>query len=523
MRPGIRNSFLGIIIVFAAGTCVTAQVAAPPPPDAAKIPLSKIPRVHRAPQLEDSLENHPREAELTVTDFRQNTPGDGTPATESTTAYLSYDDKTFYAVFVCHDEAGEVRAHLSKREASDQDDGVGILLDTFRDFHRAYFFGPPKQFHEPAFFHQIEFLPAVLIRTGPCLVSPQGYRIKFSFFSLRKQLARRVMSHRLAAKITGVAGYVPPKVMTNADLEKIVETNDEWIVTRTGIRERHVVEKGTATSHMATEAARVVLAQTKTNPTEIDLIVLASVTPDMFFPATACLVQERIGAKKAWGFDLSAACSGFAYALTVGAQFVGAGTHKKVLAIGSDTMTSVLDYKDRATCVLFGDGAGAALLEAAGSNEGILDFEHDVDGSGGAFLYMPGGGSLHPSSQETVEKRLHYVHQEGSQVFKYAVRRMTEMATHLLERNSFTKDDLQLLVPHQANLRIIRATQERLGVDDSKVMVNIDRYGNTTAGTIPLGLRDAVEQGRLHKGDLVLIVTVGAGYTTGGVLLRWAY
>ena len=331
------------------------------------------------------------------------------------------------------------------------------------------------------------------------------------------------MSHRLAAKITGVTGYVPPKVMTNADLEKIVETNDEWIRTRTGIRERHIVENGVATSHMATEAAKAVLAQTKTDPMEIDLIVLASVTPDMFFPATACLVQERIGAKKAWGFDLSAACSGFAYALTVGAQFVAAGTHKKVVVIGSDTMTSVLDYTDRATCVLFGDGAGAALLEAAGADEGILDFQHDVDGAGGAFLYMPGGGSLHPSSRETIEKRMHYVHQEGSQVFKYAVRRMAEMAAHLLQKNGFTKDDLKLLVPHQANLRIIRATQERLGVDDSKVMVNIDRYGNTTAGTIPLGLRDAVEQGRLHRGDLVLIVTVGAGYTTGGVLLRWAY
>ena len=331
------------------------------------------------------------------------------------------------------------------------------------------------------------------------------------------------MSHRIAAKITGVAGYVPPKVMTNGDLEKIVETNDEWIRTRTGIRERHIAEKGTATSHMATEAAKSVLAETKTDPADIDLIVLASVTPDMFFPATACLVQERIGAKKAWGFDLSAACSGFAYAMTVGAQFVGAGTHKKVLVIGSDTMSSILDYKDRATCVLFGDGAGAALLESAGPNEGILDFQHDVDGSGGAFLYMPAGGSLHPASFETIEKRMHYVHQEGSQVFKYAVRRMADMAAHLLEKNGFTKDDMKLLVPHQANLRIIRATQERLGVDDSKVLVNIDRYGNTTAGTIPLGLRDAVEQGRLHKGDLVLIVTVGAGYTTGGVLLRWAY
>ncbi len=331
------------------------------------------------------------------------------------------------------------------------------------------------------------------------------------------------MSHCIAAKITSVAGYVPPRVMTNADFEKIVDTSDEWIRTRTGIRQRHVVEDGMASSHMATEAAKAVLAQTKTDPAEIDLIVLASVTPDMFFPATACLVQERIGAKKAWGFDLSAACSGFAYALTVGAQFVGAGTHKKVLVIGSDTMTSVLDYQDRATCVLFGDGAGAVLLEPAGPNEGILDFEHDVDGSGGEFLYMPGGGSLHPSTQETVEKRLHYVHQEGSQVFKYAVRRMTELSIRLLERNGLTKDDLTLLVPHQANLRIIRATQERLCIDDSKVMVNIDCYGNTTAGTIPLGLRDAVNQGRLRKGDLVLIVTVGAGYTTGGVLLRWAY
>jgi 3-oxoacyl-[acyl-carrier-protein] synthase-3 len=331
------------------------------------------------------------------------------------------------------------------------------------------------------------------------------------------------MSHRIAAKITGVAGFVPPKVMTNADLEKIVATNDEWIRTRTGIRERHVVEKGMASSHLATEAAKALLEQTRTDPAEIEMIIVASVTPDMFFPATACLVQCRIGARKAWGFDLSAACSGFAYALTVGAQFIGAGAHKKVMVIGSDAMTTILDYKDRSTCVLFGDGAGAVLVEPGDSNEGILDFEHDVDGSGGGFLYMPGGGSLHPASPETVEKRMHYVHQEGSQVFKYAVRRMADMSAHLLEKNGFTKDDLALLVPHQANLRIIRATQERLGLDDSKVMVNIDRYGNTTAGTIPLGLRDAVEQGRLKKGDLVLIVTVGAGYTTGGVLLRWAY
>jgi 3-oxoacyl-[acyl-carrier-protein] synthase-3 len=331
------------------------------------------------------------------------------------------------------------------------------------------------------------------------------------------------MSHRIAAKITGVAGYVPPKVLTNADLEKMVATNDEWIRTRTGIRERHIAESGVASSHLATEAAKTLLAQTKTDPADIELIILASVTPDMMFPATACLVQDHIGAKKAWGFDLSAACSGFAYALTVGAQFVGSGAHKKVLVIGSDKMSSILDYTDRATCILFGDGAGAALLEPAADNEGILDFEHDVDGSGGQFLYMPGGGSLHPATPETVEKKMHYVHQEGSQVFKYAARRMAEMSTRLLERNGFTKEDLALLVPHQANLRIIRAAQERLGVDDTKVLVNIDRYANTTAGTIPLGLWDAVKQGRLRKGDLVLIVTVGAGYTTGGVLLRWAY
>jgi 3-oxoacyl-[acyl-carrier-protein] synthase III len=331
------------------------------------------------------------------------------------------------------------------------------------------------------------------------------------------------MSHRIAAKITGVAGYVPPKVLTNADLEKMVETNDEWIRTRTGIRERHIAEDGTASSHLATEAAKTLLAKTRTDPSEIDLIIVASVTPDMFFPATACLVQDRLGAKRAWGFDLSAACSGFAYALTVGAQFVGSGAHRKVVVIGSDVMSSILDYNDRSTCVLFGDGAGAVLLEPAKDGEGILDFSHDIDGSGGQYLYMPGGGSLHPSTHETIDKNMHVVHQEGSQVFKYAVRRMAELAACLLERNGFTSDDLALVVPHQANLRIIRAMQQRLGVDDSKVMVNIDKYGNTTGGTIPLGLRDAVDQGRLKKGDLVLLAAVGAGYTTGGLLMRWAF
>jgi 3-oxoacyl-[acyl-carrier-protein] synthase III len=254
------------------------------------------------------------------------------------------------------------------------------------------------------------------------------------------------------------------------------------------------------------------------------MIVLATVTPDMLFPSTACLIQDRLGASKAWGFDLSAACSGFVYALTVGAQFVGAGSHKKVLVIGSDVMTSILDFKDRATCVLFGDGAGAVLVEpAASDSEGVIDFVNDVDGSGGCNLYMPAGGSLHPSSHETVEKRMHYVHQEGAQVFKYAVRRMSELAVEILERNGFTSRDLALVVPHQANLRIIRAMQDRLGVDDSKILINIDHFGNTTAATIPLGLMDALEQKRLRKGDLVLLISVGAGYTTGAMLLRWAY
>jgi len=332
------------------------------------------------------------------------------------------------------------------------------------------------------------------------------------------------MGKRLAAKITGVAGYVPPKLLTNADLGRMVDTTDEWIQQRVGIRERHIVDNGMATSHLATAAAQQVLEKTQTKAEEIDLIIVATVTPDMFFPATACLVQTRIGATHAWGFDLSGACSGFVYALTIGAQFVGAGTHKKALVIGSDVMSSIIDYQDRNTCVLFGDGAGAVLLEPSASDgEGILDFDNEIDGSGGEYLYMPGGGSRHPASHETIDQKMHYVHQDGKQVFKYAVRRMSEIACELLQRNGYSHKDLALVVPHQANLRIIRAMQERPGLDDSKVMVNIDRFVNTTGGTIPLGLCDAVGQGRLKKGDLVVLVAVGAGYTTGGVLMRWAY
>ena len=305
------------------------------------------------------------------------------------------------------------------------------------------------------------------------------------------------MGRRIAAKITGVAGYVPPRVITNLDLEKRVDTNDEWIRTRTGIRERHYADPGVASSHLGAEAARKVLAARGVSPDDVGLIVVATVTPDMLFPATACLIQDRIGAKNAWGFDLSAACSGFLYALTVGAQFVASGAHQKALVIGSDVMTSILDYTDRATCVLFGDGAGAVLIEpTASDSEGIIDFIHDVDGSGGCNLYMPGGGSLHPASQQTIDNRMHFVHQEGAQVFKYAVRRMSDLAVEILERNGLTSKDLALVVPHQANLRIIRGMQERLGVDDSKVLVNIDRFGNTTAATIPLATADAIAQGK---------------------------
>src|SRR3984893_10906198 len=335
---------------------------------------------------------------------------------------------------------------------------------------------------------------------------------------------RRVMSHRIAAKITGVAGYVPPKVLTNADLEKMVETNDEWIRTRTGIRERHIAGNGTASSHLATEAAKALLAKTKTDPSEIDLIIVASVTPDMFFPATACLVQDRLGAKRAWGFDLSAACSGFAYALAVGAQFVGSGAHRKVVVIGSDVMSSILDYHDRATCVLFGDGAGAVLVSAAGAEDGeILDFEHEIDGGGGPALCMPAGGSLHPSSHETVDRRLHYVKQDGATVFKFAVRKTEEIARRVLERNGLTPADIDLFVSHQANRRIISSATEKLGIDPDKVIINIEKFGNTTAATIPLALNDAVCSGRLKRGHLVLLASVGAGFTVGSVLLRWGF
>jgi 3-oxoacyl-[acyl-carrier-protein] synthase-3 len=327
------------------------------------------------------------------------------------------------------------------------------------------------------------------------------------------------------AKITALGCYTPPRILTNQDLEKLVETNDEWIVARTGIRERHIADPGIATSDMAIEAAKCALAQRGIEASEVEAIIVCTVTPDMFFPATACLVQHGIGAKGAWGFDMVAACSGFVYGTTTGAHLVAAGTHKKVLVIGSDTMSRIIDYTDRSTCVLFGDGAGAVLIEptADGEDAGYIDFLGEIDGSGGDALKMPAGGSRMPASHETVEKRMHFVHQEGQQVFKYAVRKMYEVCRDLLERNGLTGADVGVMIPHQANLRIINAAADRLGIPSAKVLINIDRYGNTTAGTIPLATRDAINQGRLKKGDMVLFAAVGAGYTVGASLWRWAY
>jgi len=323
------------------------------------------------------------------------------------------------------------------------------------------------------------------------------------------------------AKITGLGTYVPPRVMTNKDFEKIVETSDEWILSRTGIRERHVVDKGVATSDLAAEAGRIALTRRGIDPQEIEAIIVATATPDMLFPSTACLVQNKLGIKSVWGFDLSAACSAFVYALQTGAQFVMTGTHKKVMVIGADVMSSILDYTDRATCILFGDGAGAVILEPSEDDAGIIDFHHEVDGSGGCSLYMPAGGSLNPASHETVDKKMHFVHQDGQAVFKYAVRKMGEACEKVLARNGVSAGDIDCFIPHQANQRIISATAERVGLKPESVIINIDRYGNTTAGTIPLAMQTAIEEGRLKKGDLVLLASVGAGFTVGATLLRW--
>jgi 3-oxoacyl-[acyl-carrier-protein] synthase III len=327
---------------------------------------------------------------------------------------------------------------------------------------------------------------------------------------------------KIRAQITALGMYVPEKRVTNDDLALLVDTSDEWIRERSGISERRIVSDGQANSDLSVKAIENAFQGGDFRPEELDLIIVATVTPDMMFPSTACIVQDKIGARNAWSFDLSGACSGFLYAMATGAQFVQTGMYKKVLVVGTDVMSSILNFEDRSTCVLFGDGAGAILLEPTEDPDvGIIDFLLHSDGAGGKFLYMPAGGSLHPASHETIDKKMHYVHQDGRNVFKHAVKLITEVSRDILERNGYTADDVNLLIPHQANLRIIQSSLERLGLSPDRVVINIDRYANTTAATIPIGLTEAHQQGRIKKGDLLLLASFGAGFTWGSVLLRW--
>jgi 3-oxoacyl-[acyl-carrier-protein] synthase-3 len=324
-------------------------------------------------------------------------------------------------------------------------------------------------------------------------------------------------------QISALATYVPPRVLTNADLEKMVDTTDEWILQRTGIRERHIVDAGVATSDLAKEASLRAIARAKLTPQDIDFIVVGTTTPDTIFPSTACLLQHKIGATRAWGFDLGAACSGFTFALSTATHMIASGTHQHALVVGADVMSSIIDYHDRATCVLFGDGAGAVVVSPASDGApGIIDFENEIDGSGGPALCMPAGGSLRPASHETVDERLHYVKQDGQTVFKFAVRKTEEICRRILARNNIDPSQVDLFVSHQANRRIITSAAEKLGLPNDRVIINIERFGNTTAASIPLALNDAICEGRLKKGDLVLLASVGAGFTAGAVLLRWA-
>tara|TARA_B100000427_G_C15478398_1_gene581768 strand:+ start:263 stop:1255 length:993 start_codon:yes stop_codon:yes gene_type:complete len=326
----------------------------------------------------------------------------------------------------------------------------------------------------------------------------------------------------MIAAITCVAGYVPDDVLTNEDLSKMVDTSDEWIKTRTGISERRILKDPTkATSDMGAEAVKTLCEKRGIDPSEIDVLITATVTPDMLFPSTSNLIAHKVGATNAWGFDLSAACSGFLFALTTGAQFIQNGTYKKVVVVGADKMSSIIDYTDRTTCVLFGDGAGAVLIEASEDKNGILDHIHNCDGAGAEFLCMKGGGSLNPSTHETVDAKQHYVYQDGKPVFKAAVTGMADVSYEIMERNGLEGKDVAWLVPHQANLRIIDATQRRMGVDPKKVMINIQNYGNTTAATIPLCLRDWESQ--LKKGDNIILAAFGGGFTWGSIYLKWAY
>jgi 3-oxoacyl-[acyl-carrier-protein] synthase-3 len=327
---------------------------------------------------------------------------------------------------------------------------------------------------------------------------------------------------KIRAAITGVHGYVPEDIITNDDLAKIVDTNDEWITTRTGIKERRILRgEGLGTSYMASEAVKGLLKKTNTDPTDIDLVICATVTPDYMFPSTANLICTQCGIPNIGSFDILAACSGFLYALSVGSQFIESGTYKKVVVVGGDKMSSIIDYTDRTTCILFGDGAGAVLLEPSVDDCGIKDFLIKSDGSGGNYLMMKGGGSVHPASHESVDNKWHHIRQEGQSVFKFAVTKMADVSAEIMERNQLSGDDIAWLVPHQANKRIIDATARRMGIGDEKVMMNIQRYGNTTAGTIPLCLFDYENQ--LKKGDNLVLAAFGGGFTWGAAYIKWAY
>ena len=327
---------------------------------------------------------------------------------------------------------------------------------------------------------------------------------------------------RTRAAITAIGGWVPDTVLSNADLEKMVDTNDEWITTRTDIKERRImVGPQRGTSEIGINAVQQILEKKNIDPLEIDLLIVGTVTPDYIFPSTSNIITSKLGMKNAWGFDLTAACSGFLFALSTGTQFIESGRYKKVIVVGADKMSSIINYEDRATCIIFGDGGGAVLLEPTEEENGIMDFVLHTDGSGGQYLHQLAGGSVNPASHETVDKKMHYAFQEGKVVFKHAVANMAEVSERIMQRNNLKSDDVQWLVPHQANRRIVDATAERMGLGPERVMMNIERYGNTTAGTIPLLLWDYEKQ--LKKGDNLILSAFGGGFTWGSIYIRWAY
>ena len=323
------------------------------------------------------------------------------------------------------------------------------------------------------------------------------------------------------AKITATAHSTPERVMTNFDIEKLVDTSDKWIRSRTGITQRHVVSENEASSDISTRIALSLIKKSGIDPDEIDVIIIGTVTPDHFTPSTAALVQKNIGASNAWGYDLSAACSGFLYGLETGSNFIASGKYKKIMVIGVDIMTSILDFQDRDTCVIFGDGGGGVILEPTSSKSGIVDSILHMDGSGGEYLIVPGGGSRMPATKRSVDDRAHYIKQDGKTVFKHAVKGMADVSEKILSRNNLTGDDIALFIPHQANKRIIDSAANRCGISEEKVLINIDRYGNTTAGTIPIAINEAINDKRIKDGDYVLLASFGAGFTWGSILLKW--